>query len=320
MKKRYWYGLDIVTNPIGFGCWQISGIHSNNGMPHGWGKVEEKDAINLLVRAIDSGIDFFDTAQGYNNGKSEELLGKAIRQIRKDVVVCTKIVLTESEIKNKILDDNFAQRIETSLKRIGTYRIDILLFHNPPDELDWKTFDFTRLNELQKDGKIGTYGVSSRGLNGALKVLEAEFGTVLEWVFNIFERRPEKELFSLVEQNNFNFIARSPLSRGLINPKYLEKFPAFSDDDFRSTLPKEWIEWVINSLKIFHNNGVANEEIVKQSILYCVQHKEATCAIIGIKTQEQLDSVLKICGSVKNEEHFNNNFLEGISECFPKWR
>jgi aryl-alcohol dehydrogenase-like predicted oxidoreductase len=217
------------------------------------------------------------------------------------------------------IDLNFSQKVEASLKRIGKDRIDILLFHNPPDDLKWKEFDFSKLNELQKDGKVGTFGVSARGIEGAKNVVEAKFGTVLEWVFNIFERRPVNVLFPLIEQNKFNFIARSPLSRGLINSKYLKVPPIFSDEDFRSTLPKEWVDWTINSVKKFHENGIKENEIVEKSILYCLQHKAVTSSIIGIKTQQQLVDILRISASIKNDECLKDNFFDEILPCFPKW-
>ncbi|MBI3517782.1 MAG: aldo/keto reductase [Bacteroidetes bacterium] len=319
MKKRYWYGLQKETNPIGFGCWQIAGSHSIGGLPNGWGEVDTKEALHILITAINSGIDFFDTAQGYNSGKSEQLLGEAIKQTKKDVIVCTKIVLTDDEIKKQTLDLNFSNRVEESLKRLEKDRLDILLIHNPPDNIRWTEFDYTQIQELQKSGKIGTFGVSARGLNGAKNVVEAKFGTVLEWVFNVFERRPVSNLFPLIEQNKFNFIARSPLSRGLINPKYLTNTPIFNDDDFRSTLPADWVEWTLDSLKKIHANGVAADDIIRQSILYCIQNKAVTSTIIGIRTTRQLEDILKMNTLNIHSECLNNNFLDGVPECFPKW-
>ena len=319
MQARYWHGLKKSTNPIGFGCWQIAGNHSIDGTPHGWGTVNENEAVNLLLDAINSGIDFFDTAQSYNNGKSEELLGTVIKQTKKEIVVCTKIALTEDEIKNKKLANDFFQRVEASLKRLNLNRIDILLIHNPPDDLEWKKFDYGKLNELQTQGKIGTFGVSSKSLNGAIKVVEANFGTVVEWVFNVFERRPTQELFPLIEKNKFNFIARSPLSRGLINPKYINQQVKFNSDDFRSTLQQDWINWTISSVKKFHHNGIAVDDLIKQSITYCIQHKTVTSVIIGIKTQKQLEDVLKINNSINDNAFLEEKFLNDIEKCFPKW-
>lgn len=319
MKKRYWYGLNKETNPLGIGCWQIAGAHSINGKPNGWGNIEEKEALNILITAIKSGIDFFDTAQGYNEGRSEELLGKAIKQTSESIVVCTKIVLTDDEVKQQNLSYGFSERVNESLRRLGTDRLDILLIHNPPDNINWKEFNNSTLIELQKEGKIGTFGVSTRGLDAAKNVVEAKFGTVLEWVFNIFERRPVDVLFPLIEQQKFNFIARSPLSRGLINPKYLITKPEFGKDDFRSTLPLDWVEWTLDSLRKLNANGIAPTDIVKIATQYCLQYNAVTSAIIGVRTSRQLDDFLKINSSIENSKLLNSDFFEGIPECFPKW-
>lgn len=319
MNKRYWYDLNRETNPIGFGCWQIAGAHSIGGKPNGWGKVDEKEALNLLETAINSGIDFFDTAQGYNNGKSEELLGKAIKKTNADVVVCTKIVLTEDEVKRQYLGSDFTKRVDESLKRLKKERLDILLIHNPPDNINWKEFSNATLEDLKKEGKIGTFGVSTRGLSAAQNVVEAKFGSVLEWVFNIFERRPVNDLFPLLEKNKFNFVARSPLSRGLINSKYLSAYPEFDEDDFRSTLPQDWIGWTVESLNRIHLNGIDKNSIVKYAIMYCLQFKEVTSAIIGVRNNKQLENILAINNLVENGGYLGDNFLDGISPCFPKW-
>ena len=155
--------------------------------------------------------------------------------------------------------------------------------------------------------------------NMKTKTVEANFGTVVEWVFNVFERRPMQELFPLIEKNKFNFIARSPLSRGLINPKYINQQVKFNSDDFRSTLQQDWIDWTISSLKKIHHNGIAVDDLIKQSITYCIQHKTVTSAIIGIKTQKQLEDVLKINNSINDNAFLEEKFLNDIEKCFPKW-
>jgi len=319
MKKRYWYGLDRKTNPLGFGCWQIAGIHSVNNRPHGWGYVDEKEALSLLTKAIESGIDFFDTAQGYGFGKSEELLGEAIRITNGNPVVCTKIPLTAAEIATKKLDSDFVARVDSSLSRLSTDRIDILLIHNPPDDTNWKEFHHSLLFDLQAAGKIGTFGVSSTSIKGAASAVHNRFGTVIEWVFNIFERRPSTDLFPLMRAAEMNFIARSPLSRGLINPKYLEMEPNFREDDYRSTLPKDWVDWVVSSLRTFHKNGVPTDELIEKSISFCLRQEAVTATVVGIKTVSQLDELIHILSTVNGNAALDERYFRGIAANFPPW-
>ena len=317
MKKRLWHGIDKSTNPYGIGCWQIAGNHHHNNIPNGWGNVTEFEAIDLLSEAMENGIDFFDTAQGYNNGKSEKLLGEAIKNTGKEVVVSTKVQLSDHEISKKVIGDEFQKRVEESLNNLNLPMIDILLIHNPPDDLDWKTFDYDLLENLVEKKLIGTFGVSSKGLKGAKNAVENKVGTTLEWVFNLFERRPINHLFPTIEKNKMNFIARSPISRGLINPKYLKASPIFDKDDFRSTLPKDWIDWTIDLLKIYHNNGISESEIVKSAIQFCLQYDQVNSVILGVKSKKQLDDYLKVSNSIVTDYDFK--LLQHIPEFYPKW-
>lgn len=319
MQDRLWHGINKKTKPIGFGCWQIAGIHSDNGKPNGWGEVSEKDAIGILVHAIENGINFFDTAQGYNAGNSERLLGKAMKLTSNDVVVCTKIALNEEEIKNRKIGAHFLEWFELSLSNLQSSHVDILLLHNPPDDIDWNSFDYQVLDLLITKGLIGTYGLSSRSILGAKNAIENNFGTTIEWVFNIFERRPAEALFSQMDEKKYNFIARSPLSRGLINPKYLTTFPAFDANDFRTTLPQEWLEWILSELRKFHKNDIPESEIIKNAILYCLHFQTVKSCIVGIKSKKQLDELLHIKDSLTNQENFNFDLLKGIPSFYPKW-
>lgn len=321
MVKRYWHGLDKEINALGFGCWQIAGSHNVNGKPNGWGNVPENETVSLLETAIQEGIEFFDTAQGYNNGKSEQLLGQAIKRSgSKDVTICTKVVLEEDEIANEVLGADFIKRVEQSLQNLQTGTIDVLLLHNPPDDILWSEFDFEVLEKLQQQGKIKTYGVSSRSIKGAVNAARCEFGSTVEWVFNIFERRPAEILFPLLEEKKMNFIARSPLSRGLINPKYLSQEPNFEKSDFRSTLPEGWVDWTIDSLNRFCKNGAEESTIIKEALKFCVYNSSVNSTIVGIKTQKQLNDLLKLSNELTNEESFNFDLLTGIQECYPAWK
>lgn len=320
MDNRYWYGLDRYVHPMGMGCWQLAGQHYINGVAHGWGEVDEDDAIRLVHTALDYGIEFFDTAIGYGNGKSEALLGKAfsLSAAGKDAIVCTKIPLTDTEIENSALADDFSEKINQSLKRLQKDQIDILLFHNPPDNTDWKNFDVSVLHDLQKAGKIKTYGVSSRSISGAESVIQSEFGTCLEWVFNIFERRPVDRFFSKLNSSKINFIARSPLSRGFVSGRYLNENPNFDDTDFRSTLPKEWINWVIDSLRKIEVPATEVENVTNYALQYCLSFNEVSAVIPGIKSVKQLDAYL-----IKHDEKFYNQFFNDVNNkteaSYPKW-
>ena len=150
-----------------------------------------------------------------------------------------KIALSEGEETCQRLAEDFYSRVEHSLRRLRRDHIDILLLHNPSDRLDWRTFEPTILENLKSSGKILTYGVSCRSFQSVQAVLDGAFGTCIEWVFNIFERRPVAQIFPTLSIRRVNFIARSPLSRGLISPRFAEGHDVtFDSEEFRSTLPR----------------------------------------------------------------------------------
>ena len=296
MENRYWRELGRSINPMGFGCWQIAGEHEVNGKPNGWGVVSESEAIHSIQMALENGIQFFDTAAGYGNGRSEELLGRAISTSpsRDSSVVCTKIPMTDAEVQALRHEDSLVQKVENSLSRLKRDRIDVLLIHNPPDTVDWHQFDAGKLVDLQKQGKIGTYGISSRTLMGAIKAADARFGTCIEWVFNLLERRPIEELFPLLEAAEMNFIARSPLSRGLLSWSYIRNRPRFGPNDFRSTLPRDWIEWVVESVLNLDLSERELDNLSKLALRYCLNFSTMSVVIPGIRRRSQLADYLTI--------------------------
>jgi aryl-alcohol dehydrogenase-like predicted oxidoreductase len=315
---RYWKGLDRSVAPLGFGCWQLAGEYTLNGKPHGWGAMDQRSAVALIHAALDQGVEFFDTAAGYGTGRSEELLGKGLATSANTnaAVVCTKQALLPEEIASMAIGAAFKERVEHSLARLGVSRIDVLLLHSPPDQMDWLNFDVSALDQLVREGKVGTYGVSSISLPGARKVIEVGFGTCVEWVFHLFERRPVDTLFPEIMRSGMNFIARSPLSRGLISPRYISQQPVFAADHFRSTLPPDWVEWTIDQLRRLNEQ----EDLIAQSaIRYCLSYPEMSVVIPGYRNEDQLASAMAAWKAGGLTAEHTANLLKNIDTHYPPW-
>ena len=322
MQKRHWYSLNQEINPLGFGCWQLSGEYYLNGKPQGWGSTNEKHSIRLIHEALNSGIQFFDTASTYGNGKSEEALGKAISSslLKEEAIICTKIPLTNQETNNLSHSEDLKEQVNASLKRLKRETIDILLVHNPPDSLNWKQFDQSILLDLKNEGKIRSFGVSNRSILGAKNVIDANFGSCIEWVFNLLERRPIQEIFPLLESSKINFIARSPLSRGLLSPKYFDTDPFFAPDDFRTTLPENWVQWIIDSIRTLDLTEDERLNIANIAIQYCLSFKEMSVVIPGIKTISYLRDILTYVKENNNINRFLDQLNHQTEDCFPDWK
>ncbi len=213
---------DLKISRVGLGTWQFSET---------WGLVNYDAARNVIAKAIEVGINFFDTAMVYGKGLSEEFLGKALKELnvpRDDVVIATKI---PGEFLNP--DDVF-RAVDKSLKRLGVSSIDLLQLHWPPCWHNYPTASYARaLERLVAIGKIGFIGVSNYPV-ALIEELRSYFSFTdivsMQYRFNLLERWAEVELIPYAEANDLTFIPWSPLAKGALTGKYTpENPPQFTD-------------------------------------------------------------------------------------------
>lgn len=322
MKTRYWHGLGRFANPAGFGCWQLAGRYRVDGKPHGWSEITGADAVRLVHRALDHGIRFFDTAAGYGAGRSERLLGRALASspFGSDAIVCTKAALSEEEVGAARAGPQLAARVEGSLRRLGRGHVDLLLLHGPPDDTDWPNFDRSVLEALKASGKILAFGVSSQSLSGAERVLDAGFGTCIEWSFSLLERRPARSLFPRLGAARMDFIARSPLARGLLTPAGgARDASGFSPDDFRSTLPTDWIAWAARSARGMLGRNDLADGLARTALRYCLSYDEVTAVIPGMHRGDQVEDLVRAAEAGRLAPDLLARLTAGIDECYPPW-
>ena len=315
-----WHGLDIEIPRVALGCWQLGGRYFSNGIPTGPGSITELDAIRVIHRCLDEGIYLFDTAAGYCEGESERRIGKAIRSSDRGnkAVVCTKIPLSANEIEQGEIGVDFIDSVERSLDRLGVEAIDVLLIHNPPDDFDWIGFDSSRLVRLVKEGKVKTYGVSARGINGVRNVLDSQFGCTIEWVYNLLERRMAIELLGQLNSAKVNFIARSPLCRGLLTHKRWHE-RVFREDDWRSQLDPAWVKWVFQMMGELNLSDAEMLDLTNQAILHVLMAPEVTAVAVGINNNSQLDELIDLF-SVETNEKLMNQVTAHLPVCYPLYK
>lgn len=321
IDKRYWHALNQYVNPLGMGCWQISGNHNLRNKPNGWGSFDKNEAINLVEHAIENGIQFFDTANSYGLGKSEEIIGEVIKKKTNNndnIIICSKIELEPEETLRLANNNKFENKVNHTLKRLNRDYLDILLFHNPPDNINLKEFDVTILEKLINQGKIRSYGISHSTINGCVNSLESNFGSCIEWTFNFLERRPIKDLFAELESKKMNFIARSPLIRGLASEKYFNDNPIFDKNEFRSLLPNEWIKWIILQLRSLELSDNQKKTISELAIQYCIEFKEVSAVIPGINSFYKLNQILSYINNKTDIRQFQD-LIQKLPISYPKW-
>jgi aryl-alcohol dehydrogenase-like predicted oxidoreductase len=225
------------VSEIGYGGWGIGG---------GWGPRDDEEAMRALRRALDLGVNFFDTALGYGNGRSEQLIGQAVKGMRERVFIATKIppkthrwpVLPHEPVSETFPADWVISCTEKSLKHLGSDYIDVQQLHawTPAytEQLDW----YEGLMRLKEQGKIRAFGVSANDWDpyGPVGLVRSGLVDTVQVIYNIFEQRPAEQLLPAALEHHVGIIVRVPFEEGLLTGQ-IGPNHRFSEDDWR----RDWL-------------------------------------------------------------------------------
>jgi aryl-alcohol dehydrogenase-like predicted oxidoreductase len=233
----------IEVSALGFGCWAIGGeMWDRDGLPLGWGRVDDEESVRAVRRAVDLGVTFFDTADAYGTGHSERVLGRALGKRRDDVVIATKWgnVLDEDTRTLTGTDDSpgFARRALTaSLRRLGTDHIDLHQLHISDADPERAAELRDLCEEFVREGLIRAYGWSTDDPARAAVFAAGEHCAVVQHRLNVLQDAPE--LLALCAESNLASVNRSPLAMGLLTGKRAAG-QALEAGDIRSA-PPAWL-------------------------------------------------------------------------------
>lgn len=235
---------DIELGMLGFGGWPIGGPFTFAGKEDGWGEVDGQTAVRAIHAALDAGIRYIDTADVYGTGRSERLIGQAIKGRRDQVVLSTKFGFLYDEEKREAHADwnaspGYIRRAcEASLKRLGTDYIDLYLFHVGGD-LPREVLEgvIATLDGLKAAGKIRAYGWSNGMAKSARWFAEHSAADALMFGLNVLQ--DDAEMVKLCEEQGLAAICISPLAMGFLSGKY-GKGTRFSADDVRGA-GHDWV-------------------------------------------------------------------------------
>jgi aryl-alcohol dehydrogenase-like predicted oxidoreductase len=224
MQYRELGRTGLRVSRVSFGSWAIGGT---------WGDVDDAESIAALHRALELGVNFFDTADVYGDGRSERLLRRLRSERSEPFYVATKAGRRANPHTSAGYNrENLTQWIERSLTNLGVDALDLLQLHCPPTEVYYRPEVFGILDDLVKAGKVRHYGVSVERVEEALKALEFPGVQSVQIVFNLFRQRPADLFFEQAKQKRVGILARLPLSSGLLGGK-LERDTTFGADDHR---------------------------------------------------------------------------------------
>ncbi|HEY0791164.1 MAG TPA: aldo/keto reductase [Chthoniobacterales bacterium] len=224
MKYRRLGKTNYDVSEVSLGAWQIGGS---------WGTVRDEDAVQVLHTALDSGVNFIDTADVYGDGRSEKLIAQVLADRTEPILVATK---AGRRLQPHVADgynlDNLTAFVDRSLKNLRREALDLVQLHCPPTEVYYRPETFTALEDLKRAGKIRHYGVSVEKVEEAIKALNYPGLATVQIIFNLFRQRPKDLFFGLAIAADVGVIVRLPLSSGLLAGK-ITRETKFAEDDHR---------------------------------------------------------------------------------------
>lgn len=230
MQKRILGKSGLEVSALGLGCM---------GLSFGYGQPTEKqDAINLIRKAFELGVTFFDTAEAYGPFANEELLGEALEPFRSKVVIATKFGFKEGKtaLGADSRPESIRKMTEAALKRLRTDVIDLLYQHRVDPKVPIEDVAGT-IKELIKEGKVNHFGLSEAGVQTIRRAHAVQPVTALQSEYSLWWREPEKEILPALEELGIGFVPFSPLGKGFLTGK-IDENTTFAANDFRNTVPR----------------------------------------------------------------------------------
>ena len=327
MKKRKFGKIGWDISEISLGCWAIGAD---------WGDVSEEDAKDILKSSFDNGVNFFDTADVYGDGRSEKFVGEFINSTSERIYVATKAGrrIFPHEAKGYYNKELMESYVDRSLENLGVETIDLLQMHCPPTEVYSDDLTYEMLDHLVAKGKIQHYGFSVQTVEEAIKCIQRPHTKSVQIIFNMLRLKPAEEFFKLAKDKNIAIIVRVPLASGLLTGKMNtdSSFPendhrnynikgdafdvgeTFSGVDFSKALE------VVEELKSLTPDGFSLSQLALKWIL---MHEEVSVVIPGAKNSDQAlknisaSALPDIPNLMEKIETIYNTHLK--SDIHPRW-
>jgi len=279
------------VSEISFGAWAIGGA---------WGNVSDEESMAALHKAVDSGVNFIDTADVYGNGRSERLVARLRKERKEEIIVATK---AGRRLPRQTVEgysrENLSGWIEDSLRNLSTDTLDLLQLHCPPTEVYYRPEVFGILDDFVRAGKIRYYGVSVERVEEALKAIEFPNVQTIQIIFNCFRQRPAETFFARAKEKQVGILARVPLASGLLTGK-LGRDSKFEADDHRNfnrhgeafdmgeTFSGVDYDVALDAVEEIRKLVPAGTSMAQFALRWILMFDAVTCAIPGGKRADQV--------------------------------
>ena len=304
MNYRLFGNTGLQVSEIGLGCSNLGG---------GFFSKDNRESIRVLNLAFEQGINFFDTADSYGYGHSEELVGRTFKNRRNKIIIASKVGMLPSSLAHigkqflpilhplrpllqpwkgalksiSKLRQNFSpayitQAVEQSLRRLHTDYLDLYQLHNPPTSVLQRGEVFNTLDDLRHQGKIRFYGVSAHTICDALLCLRYSNISSLQVVFNLLEQEAVEDLFPQIAKHGIALIARVPLARGLLTNKMVIQMGRTLGGRQEQEGRRK-----VKELSFLERNGTRT--IAQAAILFVLRHPQISVVIPGTRKTKHLE-------------------------------
>ena len=283
------------VSAISFGAWAIGGT---------WGDVRDEESLAALHRALDLGVNFFDTADVYGDGRSEQLLAR-LRRLRRErsepFYVATKAGRgLNPHVASGYTKQNLTMFVERSLQNLEVEALDLLQLHCPPTDVYYMPEVFEALDGLVQTGKLRHYGVSVEKVEEALKAMEYPNVKTVQIIFNMFRQRPMDLFFGEARRRQVGVLARLPLSSGMLTGKLTRTSTFESGDHRQGNRNGEWFDRGETFSGLDYETGLQAVEqlrallpegmtMTQMALRWILMFPAVTCAIPGAKRPSQAE-------------------------------
>ena len=305
MQTRRLGQSDLVLTRIGLGAWAIGG----GDWVFGWGPQEDKDSVRAIHRAVDLGINWIDTAAVYGLGRSEEVVGRAVRELpagRRPYVFtkCSLVWDEQRQVSHTLRPDSIHREVEQSLRRLQIETIDLYQIHwprwptSPPGHDPGSVEDAWRaLADLQQSGKVRYIGASNFAADDLARATAIAPVTSAQPPYSLIRRDVEAELLPWCEQHHVGVVVYSPMQSGLLTGTMTrERIASLPENDwrkrakfFQEPILSEALALVERLKKVGARHGALPGEV---AIAWTLRHPAVTAAIVGARRPEQLDGII----------------------------
>jgi aryl-alcohol dehydrogenase-like predicted oxidoreductase len=292
MNYRLLGRTGMKVSEISFGSWAIGSA---------WGQVDDRESLAALHKAVDLGVNFFDTADVYGNGRSEKLIGQLLRERTETIYVATKAGRKlNPHVAEKYTPLAMRKFVEESLRNLRVETLDLLQLHCPPTQVYYNPELFAALDQMVSAGKLKNYGVSVEKVEEALKAIEYPGVKTVQIIFNMFRQRPPELFFREAKSRWVGILARVPLASGMLTGR-MSRATRFRSDDHRAYNRKgaafdrgetfSGVDYAkgleaVEELRQIMPHGMTMSQFALRWIL---MHDAVSCAIPGAKRPAQVE-------------------------------